>query len=584
MKKITILTFILFFCFQNMKAQNYNWARYVSTANGSNATDVAVDSQGNTYTVGHFLNSVDFNPSPTVNNSINESSTSVGNIFCTKYDQNGNFLWAIPVGGKNNLSANGPFYGNPRIEIDKSSGYIYITGDYDAYVIDFDPGPGTFFLPPPQNSTANGTYFLAKYTTNGTFVWAKTFSQLFSFSELDTDSQGNVYLIGNFSGTIDLDPSDGIYNLVSAGNQQQFFLLKLNSNGEFIWANQFGDPTKVDTVWDVGVDNQDNIYIGGLFKGTMDMDPSAGQTILQSPNTSDDAFLAKYNSNGELLWAQMFASQQISVEVVYSIAFDTNNNVYCSGSFSGDIDFDNSSNTFNLSPVGFRSLFILKLSSNGQFIFAKTIGTIANNTENVLDIKVDNLENLYLTGSFVGTLDCDPDAGTYLLTNQSGNNDVFIVALSSTNGQFHWAKSFGSTYYDDGRRMAIHPNSNRITLVGSVYNTTTLDFDPPNGVYFTPGIAGYGTFLINYTRNSLSNNEDLKLPSIALIPNPSNNFITIDSSEPIDYFQLFDWNGKCLMTKNNSTILNVQDLPPGVYLLEIKSNNVLVSKKVVVSN
>ena len=226
MKKVILLKFCLIITIQNVIAQNFNWARFVPTVNGSNATDVAVDSQGNTYTVGHFLDSVDFNPSPTVNTSINESSNSVGNIFCTKYDQNGNFLWAIPVGGKNNLSASGPFYGNPRIEIDKTSGFIYITGDYDANVIDFDPGPGTFFLPPPQNSTANGTYFLAKYTTNGTFVWAKTFSELFFFTELDTDSQGNIYLTGNFSGTIDLDPSNGIYNLVSAGVQQQFFFIK----------------------------------------------------------------------------------------------------------------------------------------------------------------------------------------------------------------------------------------------------------------------------------------------------------------------------------------------------------------------
>ena len=362
-----------------------------------------------------------------------------------------------------------------------------------------------------------------------------------------------------------------------------FFLLKLNSNGEFVWANQFGDPTKVDTVWDIGVDNQDNIYIGGLFKGTMDMDPSSGQTILQSPNTSDDAFLAKYNSNGQLLWAQMFASQQTSVEVVYSIAFDTNNNVYCTGMFSGLIDFDNSSNTFNLSPIGNRSLFILKLTTNGQILFVKTIGTTTNNTETVFDIKVDNLENLYISGNFVGTLDCNPDAGTFLLTNQSGNNDVFIIALSSINGQFHWAKSFGSTYYDDGRRMAIHPNSNRITLVGSAYNTPTFDFDPPNGVY-PSGYVGNGTFLINYTRTSLSNNENLNLPSISLVPNPSNNFINIESSEPIDSIQLFDLNGKSLLIEDRSTILNVQNLPPGIYLLEIKSNKTLTTKKIVVSN
>ncbi|MBN8641266.1 MAG: SBBP repeat-containing protein [Flavobacteriales bacterium] len=559
-------------------AQTLNWGAYFYTNNNFSASDVAIDADGNTYTVGLFVSGGDFDPGPGVFN-INELSSTVGNYFCVKLNPNGNFVWAMPVGGTNNVNTVIGGYG-PKISIDNNSGFIYITGAYSSQV-DFDPSAASFFIPPP-NSGGPEYNFLAKYTLNGNLVWAKYIAEIGTvISEIAADSSGGINLIGVFSGTLDLDPGPNVFNVSTSPSGDDFYILKYNLNGEFQWAKQFGDPTRLDEVYDITIDNQNNIIITGLFSGLVDFDPNSGVTNLQSNNNSNDAFIAKYTNNGELIWTKSFGSTNTGIERGNAITVDNQNNIYATGSFSGLTDFDPSANTVNLSPVGTRSIYILKLNSNGDFDFVKTIG--APGTEVVYDIAVDNDGSLYLTGYYLSSMDCDPDSGVFTVTANGGNPEIFLVSLSASNGQFGWAKSIGGTGNDEGKRMAIHHPSNRLTLVGHFQNGSSVDFDPPNGYYLPYAQAsGSASYVINYSYTSLSNPEFSPENSIVITPNPANEVINIQSNQPIENYQLIDLTGKIITSESNSNTINVSTINPGIYLLKINSNNTTTTKKVVI--
>ena len=145
--------------------------------------------------------------------------------------------------------------------------------------MDFDPGAGVYIL---NDNTGISSIFVSKFDANGKLLWAK---QTVSHSEYDnvwgahsesitTDVSGNVYTTGFFGGTIDFDPGVGdfLFNNIFGNN----FILKLDSSGRFVWANQMGQISR-SYVWgkSIAVDVSGNIYTSGYFLGTADFDPGA---------------------------------------------------------------------------------------------------------------------------------------------------------------------------------------------------------------------------------------------------------------------------------------------------------------------
>src|SRR5690606_9459529 len=132
-------------------------------------------------------------------------------IFISKLDTNGNFLWAKSMGG---VSGD---YGS-SITTD-SSGHIYTTGAFTG-TADFDPGVDEFEL----TSTGGTDIFISKLDTNGNFLWAKSMggASADNGNSITVDSAGYIYTTGDFQGTADFDPGSGTSNLVSAGGTDIF--------------------------------------------------------------------------------------------------------------------------------------------------------------------------------------------------------------------------------------------------------------------------------------------------------------------------------------------------------------------------
>src|ERR1041385_6107721 len=328
------------------------WGKSIGSTYNDYGTAIAVDASGNVYTTGAFSwVDADFDPGPNV---FNLFSYNAEDIFVSKLNASGDFVWAVEMGGIGNDKAN-------SIAVD-AAGNVYITGLFTG-TVDFDPsGAAIFNL--TSNSFSNDI-FVCKLNSAGNFVWAKDMGGPGNdyASSVTLDASGNIYTTGVFSGTADFDPGAGTFNLAASG-YNDMFISKLDSAGNFVWARSVGGSTYV---WgqSIAVDGSGNVLVTGVFDGTVDFDPGAGTFNLASAG-GYDIFVLRLDNLGNLSWAKAFGD--FSMDAGYSIAADALGNVYTCDAFIGTVDFDPGAGTFNITSAGSTDIFVSKLDNSGNFV------------------------------------------------------------------------------------------------------------------------------------------------------------------------------------------------------------------------
>jgi len=177
LKQVRVITFV-FICaahFTNAQAPTFQWAKVFGGTSNEVGWSTSVDAVGNVHTVGTFSGTVDFDSGPGVSN----LTASGDDIFVSKLDGSGNFIWARRIGG------GGVDQGFSVIS--DANGDIYTTGHFSG-VVDFDPGIATYTL-----GSAVGGIFILKLDAAGNFVWAKTISASVGMgNDLGIDGSGNL--------------------------------------------------------------------------------------------------------------------------------------------------------------------------------------------------------------------------------------------------------------------------------------------------------------------------------------------------------------------------------------------------------
>lgn len=368
------------------------------------------------------------------------------------------FEWAKKMGGSNEEEG-------VSIALD-DVGNVHTVGTFRA-TVDFDPGSGVL------NLTSNGQRdaFVQKLDNSGNLVWARSFggSAEDLIRSVCVDNNGNVYSTGQFFGTVDFDPGIDTNELTSSG--YDVFIQKLDASGNYVWAKKIGGLSH-DIGYAITADNNGNIYVSGSFAITVDFDPGPGVSNLTS-NGSEDIFVLKLDSTGAFLWARkMGGSNQ---DVGLSIAIDQFGNVISTGRFQGTGDFDPGIGVIQLSSVSANDVFIQKMDSTGNFLWAKSMG--GSGSDYGQSIATDIFGNVYTTGFFAGTADFDPGLDTSLFT-ATGLTDIFIQKLDAF-GNYIWAKTIGGSSSDQGFGITVDDS-------GKVYSTGwfsgAVDFDPDSGV------------------------------------------------------------------------------------------------------
>ena len=397
---------------------------YVSKFDGSGCLEWAITFGGNSrdaalrivvepldpkvYVTGLFYSDkIDLDPGPGVDEHINNGSNSSDAFLC-EFDWEGDLEWGVTWGGPTSDEAFGA-------AID-DLGNIYITG-YFSLTVDFNPGPDI------DEHTSNGgsDIFLSKFNKNGEFQWVKTWggSSNDCGRDVAVSNDGDVYVLGYFSGTVDFDPGPGIESATAIG-KSDVFLSKFDSDGNFIWVQTFGGNGD-ESGNEIAIHWNTNIYITGHYTKTVDFDPGPG-TDEHSSNGNEDIFLCKYDSNGIFQWARVWGAGDS--DYAGGVAVDDNENVILTGYFRDKVDFDPGPGLDEHSSYGGWDIFLTKLDSNGDFLWAKSLGGPGDDICGSLLLR----HWIYLTGAFSDIVDFDPGVGTYNLQS-NGSGDIFLCKL-----------------------------------------------------------------------------------------------------------------------------------------------------------
>lgn len=244
-------------------------------------------------------------------------------------------------------------------------------------------------------------------------------------------------------------------------------------NLNLVWTKQIGGANR-DEGHAIAVDNNGNVYTTGFFTGTTDFDPGSG-VYNMTAQMLNEPFISKLDASGNFVWAKQFAGADwlrgLGGE---SIVVDVNGSVYVTGQFTNTVDFDPGPATFSLTPIAYEDIFVVKLDTDGNFIWAKQIG--GSSWDQSTSLTIDANENVYITGNFVGTTDFDPGPGTYSLS--ANGYDIFVCKLNSQ-GDFIWAKNAGGGNNQFGTAIAVDGYGNSY-VTGNFYGTA--DFDPGPGI------------------------------------------------------------------------------------------------------
>lgn len=420
------------------------WAAQITGPSDEWPTDITSDTSGNIIVTGYFAGTIDFDPGPGTAN-LSGPASLASNAFILKLDNSGSLIWAKQFYSTNTLNAN-------SIALDPS-GNILVAGQF-LMTVDFDPGPGTANL----SSTGGGNVYVCKLDANGNYLWASHIGGPLNESLIDMkpDVFGNVYLTGTFDGTADFDPSPtSTHNLTPFGTIDAY-LCKLDPSGNFSWVNQIAG-TNDDLGFAIGSDATGNIYNAGHFWGTIDLDPSSAVANFTATG-GGNTYVTKFDNSGNYIWGKTLTGGNI---VPRSVFAGTSGEVLLTGEFMDTVDFDPGVAVSNLTSAGLRDIFISKLDASGNYLGAKQMGDVYEDYGQYAS--TDNSGNLYLAGSYNGTVDFDPTSGVYSLssvpaTGTLPSQDVYTVKLSNVINGIHERAN-----YEDFLLLP-NPTSDRINL------------------------------------------------------------------------------------------------------------------------
>ena len=545
MKKSYVL--FAFFClhyFLNMgcfaQEPEWQWAQGAGANSYGCAFSVSVDAAGNSYVAGYFNSSITFGSSHTL------TSRGSNDLYIVYYDSNGNVIWAEGAGGPGDDRAY-------SVATD-TSGNCFVAGCFSSPAFSLD----TFNL---INAGGNNyDLYLVKYDEYGSVLWAVRAGGTGDdrASAVTTDNAGNSYLTGYFGSSA---ITFGTFTLTNSGGVD-IFIVKFSPQGTVLWAK-----SAVGADWDFGTavaaNRFGNCFLTGYFRGNS---VSFGDITLTNGNSSFyDMCLVKYAPDGTVLWARSAGGS--GDDIGSGVAADAFDNCLVAGYFkSPAIVFG----TVTLTNAGTaEDMFVAKYDREGTVIWANSAGgTLA---DGLLGITVDSLGNACVAGYFKSPT---ITFGTTTLTNAAGGLADIFLAIYDQNGTPSWARSAGGT--GDDYAVSVAVDSARNCLLAGYFGSPSLTFGSA-----TLTNAGTTDMFIskmgNYTGIKDLNNS----PSISVLPNPTNGYLTVNFTQKAQ-MEILDINGQIIKSFNNEgkeMNIDLTNFPGGLYFLKATTENGVVIRK-----
>ena len=497
-------------------------------------------------------------------------------VYQRANDQQPEFAWGNVL----------PSYGD-AMQV-SNAGNIYIAGSVDdSSNFELLGGTGHYFSRPGQPRTV----CIIKYDENRNFIWGKEFgwpvwvsNSLPEIGSMILDDDENLYVLGRYTDSIEVDPGPGSVYLGKGGYNYAAFLLKFNSSGQLLWADQLpyqSTSLRIETMF---LDDSGHVYLGGKIDGFLKIHPTAGDSDLFMSGTYADFMLIQFAaSNGQPIW-HYIASGPVNEEAsLNGGTVDHDGNLLVAGYFEYPIDFDPGPGTTMLSPwqAGSPDGFIAKYTPSMQLIWVKKVNGYTGRAK--FSVVADCNNSVYMSGPapflykydsagtfkkafpvsgnglYPESLDIDELNNIYAyyeLGDQDGiiGTDTFIC--TSTQAAVHdivIAKFRSDGYYDWGMQIASdgddRPGCFQTGKNGDIFFTgyagDTLDADISSNISnLNTWYFNYPNFLIKYGQTCAAVDTSVTGDSL--------NLSAVDTNS---YYQWIDCSSGAVIPGANSSTL-----------------------------
>lgn len=396
----------------------YLWSVSFGGNNNEYPYKIVVDNEGNIIILGYSISNNIINDSN--GNSINLNMSN-GLRFILKYDSSGNLIWSRNFGNNSVYSWS--------IDFDTQNN-LYLVGSFEgSAACDFDITLNNDFLTPIGNKDC----YIMKINSDGYNVWTKQIGTINTefFQTIKVNRNENTFcIIGGIDGSVDFDTSSNDY-ILSPVNGGNLVIAKYDLNSNFLWAKSFENLNMNSSLNGnkINFDSNNNIYFSGYFNNSVDFNPDLGQAIFNSTPIStvvyEDSFICKLDNNGNYISTKTLSS--IYQDKVIDFDFDSNNNIFLIGEFKGTLNFDQFYSNYSLTSLGEYDAYFMKLDNNLNFKWAYKIGNNQDD-DKISNIKIDNSNNILISGGFKGIMDIDLNNNVFNINNNSLTNyDSYVI-------------------------------------------------------------------------------------------------------------------------------------------------------------
>ncbi len=547
MKQLLNIIFSIsaFIIIPNINAQSNHISIFEGNGN-SEINNFEVDNQNNIIAAGFYDGNIDLDPGQS---NLSQTSAGLNNGFLIKTNEIGDLIWSKNFAGPVQVYAN-------SVGLDDSNN-VYVTGIYEGYLA-FDNNSADDTL----QSAGDFDIFVLKYSPSGNLLWSKRLGD--SLKELSpvihVGKDGFLYLTASFEGTVNFG-TNGVLDTRTSSGQQDIFILKMDVLGNSIWVKQIEG---VDYKYSGGLsaDAQGNVYTTGSFASTVNFDQGISPATSKTSNGGTDIFIAKYKNTGNLSWVNQIGS--FGFDIGITVSLDQSGNIIASGSYSATADFDAGPGVQNLNSNGSRDIYITKLDSSGNLIWANSIG--GTGLDLSAGLFVNSINEILLAGRFFNSVDFDPGVGFSNLTSW-GLSDAYLTKLSS-NGMHLGSFKVGGTANDFGNSV-YESNNGSVILGGSITDSAT--FYSSNS--FRLSNSNKGAFIFSLPNSSVGINTVAKNVFTLSFNNISSNQfnIKLNMNEVINA-DLYNLNGQLIQSFTIQNEINFgSNLPKGSYILNLNN-------------
>jgi hypothetical protein len=375
--------------------------------------------------------------------------------FIAKFNNEGKLLWSTYFGGLKGDWGSGI--------CTNDSGQIFIT------VYASSSGLATS----GAWQTVSNTILIARFSGAGSLIWSTYYGKVGGkATNICSDINGNIYITGFSDGTN--IATSGAYQTSPAGHSDAF-LAKFDKYGKLVWGTYYGGYW-VEEGYGVCTDRTGNVFITGTTMSTNGIATSGTYQTSLNNYPYNDAYLAKFSSDGKFLWGTYFGG--ISEDRGIKVKSDNNNNVFICGYTTSNRDISTANSWQKIYGGGGSDGFLAKFNSNGLIQWSTYFGDAEG--DDISDLNCDTWGNVYITGWTFSTKNI-ATSGAYQ-KNFGGNEDAFLAKFNNS-GNLIYSTYYGGSNYDYGVGVCADHFGN-VFLLGN-----TLD---------TSGIATSGAYQTSY--------------------------------------------------------------------------------------